>query len=161
MHWFVLYKLINSLQQQREIFLFMVITGIFVAAHTLYFQTTGCRSQWPKSKSGLRPQSKDVPSSLARTLGSCVRFSLEAWVSVCVYSVFVMSCVQVAALRQDDPPSKESYRLCKRSRNWKSGQGPTKDYTATDRWMDGWMAGWMDGWMDGWTDGRTDRWTDR
>jgi hypothetical protein len=25
----------------------------------------------------------------------------------------VLSCVQVAALRQADPPSKESYRLCK------------------------------------------------
>jgi hypothetical protein len=30
-----------------------------------------------------------------------------------VYSVFVLSCVQVAALRQADPPSKKSYRLCK------------------------------------------------
>jgi hypothetical protein len=32
--------------------------------------------------------------------------------SVCVYSVFELSCVQVADLRQADPPSKESYRLC-------------------------------------------------
>jgi hypothetical protein len=32
-------------------------------------------------------------------------------VCVCVYSVFVFFCVQVAALRQADPPSKESYRL--------------------------------------------------
>jgi hypothetical protein len=32
--------------------------------------------------------------------------------SVYVYSVFVLSCVQVTALRQDDPLSKESYRLC-------------------------------------------------
>jgi hypothetical protein len=28
-------------------------------------------------------------SSLARTLGSWVRIPLEAWMSVCVYSVFV------------------------------------------------------------------------
>jgi hypothetical protein len=28
--------------------------------------------------------------------------------SVCVYSVFVLSYVQVAALRRADPPSKES-----------------------------------------------------
>jgi hypothetical protein len=35
------------------------------------------------------------------------------WMSVCVYSVFVLSCVQVAALRRADPPSKESYCLCK------------------------------------------------
>jgi hypothetical protein len=33
---------------------------------------------------------------------------------VCVYSVFVLSCVYVAALRRADPPSKESYRLCKK-----------------------------------------------
>jgi hypothetical protein len=34
--------------------------------------------------------------------------------SVCLYSVFVLSCVQVEALRRADPPSKESYRLCKK-----------------------------------------------
>jgi hypothetical protein len=33
--------------------------------------------------------------------------------SVCVYSVSLLSCVQIAALRQADPPSKDSYRLCK------------------------------------------------
>jgi hypothetical protein len=32
-------------------------------------------------------------SSLAQTLGSCVRIPLEAWMSVCVYSVFVLFCV--------------------------------------------------------------------
>jgi hypothetical protein len=31
--------------------------------------------------------------------------------SVCVYSVLVLSCVYVAALRRADPPSKEFYRL--------------------------------------------------
>jgi hypothetical protein len=31
--------------------------------------------------------------------------------SVCIYSLFVLSCVQVAALRRADPPSKESYWL--------------------------------------------------
>jgi hypothetical protein len=36
----------------------------------------------------------------------------------------VLSCVQVAAFRRSDPPSKESYTLCIRLRNWKSGQGP-------------------------------------
>jgi hypothetical protein len=70
-----------------------------------------CRSQWPR---GLRHE----PSSPAQTLGSWVRIPLEAWISVCVYSVFVLSL-------RADPPSKESYRLCKRLRNWKSGQGPT------------------------------------
>jgi hypothetical protein len=32
---------------------------------------------------------------------------------VCVYSVFVLLFVSVAALRRADPPSKESYRICK------------------------------------------------
>jgi hypothetical protein len=34
--------------------------------------------------------------------------------SVCVYSVFVLSCVKVAALRRADPPSKKPYRQCKK-----------------------------------------------
>jgi hypothetical protein len=54
--------------------------------------------------------------------------------SVCVYSVFVLFCVLVAALRHADPPSNESYRLCKRLRNWKSGQGLTKGCRATESW---------------------------
>jgi hypothetical protein len=32
----------------------------------------------------------------------------------CIYSVFVLSCVQVAALRRADHSSKESYRLFKK-----------------------------------------------
>jgi hypothetical protein len=51
---------------------------------------------------------------LVRTLGSWVRIPLEAMMSVCVYSVFVLSCVQEGALRRADHPSKESYRLCKK-----------------------------------------------
>jgi hypothetical protein len=53
--------------------------------------------------------------------------------SVCIYSVFMLSCVQVAALRLADPPSLEFYRLCKTSRNKKSGQGPTEGCRATGR----------------------------
>jgi hypothetical protein len=34
--------------------------------------------------------------------------------SACVYSVFVLSCVEVAALRRADHSFKESYRLCKK-----------------------------------------------
>jgi hypothetical protein len=68
------------------------------------------RSQWP-------PPPRHELSSPARTLGSWVQIPLEAWMSVCVYSMFVLSCVQIAALRRADPPSKESDRLCKRSRN--------------------------------------------
>jgi hypothetical protein len=44
------------------------------------------RSQWPRS---LRYE----PSSPARTLGSWVRIPLEAWMSVCVYSVCIVLCV--------------------------------------------------------------------
>jgi hypothetical protein len=33
-------------------------------------------------------------------------------------------CVHAVALRRGNPPSKEFYRLCIGSRNWKSGQGP-------------------------------------
>jgi hypothetical protein len=53
---------------------------------------------------------------------------LKAWLSVlvCVYSVFVLLCMCVEVLRRADPPSKESYRLCIGSSNWKSCQGPTK-----------------------------------
>jgi hypothetical protein len=45
-----------------------------------------CRSQWP---CGL----KHKLSSPTKTLESWVRVRLEAWMSVCVYSVFVLSCV--------------------------------------------------------------------
>jgi hypothetical protein len=53
-------------------------------------------------------------SSLARTVGSWVRIPLKVWMSVCVYSVFVLSCVQGTASRRADPPSKGSHRLCKK-----------------------------------------------
>jgi hypothetical protein len=39
--------------------------------------------------------------------------------SLCVYSVFVLSCVHVEALHPADPPSKE-FRLYIESRNWKA-----------------------------------------
>jgi hypothetical protein len=60
-------------------------------------------------------QSKASKRSLPGvTLGSLVRIPLEACMSVRVYSVFVLSCVQVVALQWADPPSEESYRLCKK-----------------------------------------------
>jgi hypothetical protein len=34
---------------------------------------------------------------------------------LCVYSVFLSSCMYVAALREADPPSEKSYRLCKKN----------------------------------------------
>jgi hypothetical protein len=47
---------------------------------------------------------------LARTLASWVPVPLKVLMCACVYSVFVLPCVQVAALRRADPPSKESRR---------------------------------------------------
>jgi hypothetical protein len=58
-----------------------------------------CRSQWP---CGLSHEL----SSLVRTLGSWVGIPLKAGMFVCVYSVFLLSCVQVVAFRLADPPSK-------------------------------------------------------
>jgi hypothetical protein len=43
-------------------------------------------------------------------VGSNLTWGMD--VCVYVYSVFVLSCVWVAALRRADPPSKEYYRLC-------------------------------------------------
>jgi hypothetical protein len=51
---------------------------------------------------------------------------------LCFYSVFVLSCVQVAALQQADHSSKEFYRLCKRSRKLKNCQVPRKGCRAID-----------------------------
>jgi hypothetical protein len=67
---------------------------------------------------------RQEPSSPARTLRSLVRFPHEAWISVYVYSVFVLFCVYAAALRRTDLPSKGSYRLYIWLRKWKSGQSP-------------------------------------
>jgi hypothetical protein len=50
-----------------------------------------------------------------------------------VCSVFMLSCVQVGALRRADPPSKESYRLCKRLKNLKSDRSRTKGCRSIDR----------------------------
>jgi hypothetical protein len=74
-----------------------------------------CRSQWPRA---LRHEL----SSPAPTLKSWVRIPLESWMSVCVYSVCDASCLQVVVLRRADPPFKESYWVCKRSRNWKAAK---------------------------------------
>jgi hypothetical protein len=59
--------------------------------------------------------------------------------SVGLYSVFM----HVATLRRADPPSKETYRLCERSRNRKSDHGPTEGCRATDRWTDTYGYKWI------------------
>jgi hypothetical protein len=45
-------------------------------------------------------------------------------VGVCDYSVFMLSCVQIAALRLADPMSKESYQLYVGLTNWKRAVEP-------------------------------------
>jgi hypothetical protein len=58
-----------------------------------------------------------VGSNPTRGMGVCV----------CVYSVFVLSCVEVERpLRQADHSSKESYRLCKNITKLKKRPGPNK-----------------------------------
>jgi hypothetical protein len=70
---------------------------------------------------------------LARSNAKIVGSNPTQCIDVCVRLFFVLYCVQVAASRRADPPSKEFYRPCKRSRKWKSGQGPTKGCKAIDR----------------------------
>jgi hypothetical protein len=55
--------------------------------------------------------------------------------SVCVYSVFVLFCVQVAALRRADPLSKVSYRV--QVQETEKAAKVHKDFRAIDRWRDG------------------------
>jgi hypothetical protein len=101
-------------QQFRRFFMHTLkkwTTDIFITSRR---SNTG-RSQWPR---GLGHEL----SSSGQTLGSWVGIPLEAWMPVCGFSVCAVLCVQVAALWRADPPSKESYRLCKRSRNWKAAK---------------------------------------
>jgi hypothetical protein len=59
-------------------------------------------------------------------------YSRHGCLCVRLFYMFVLSCVQVAALRRADLPSNECYRLCIGLRNRKSGQGP-KGCTAIQR----------------------------
>jgi hypothetical protein len=43
------------------------------------------------------------------------------YVCVSIYSVFVLSCVEVAALRRADHSSKKSHRLCKKDYETEEG----------------------------------------
>jgi hypothetical protein len=57
-------------------------------------------------------------------------------VYVCFYSVFVLSCVQVAALRRADPPVKGVLPSVKKwLRNWIRAQGPEWAGRATEESM--------------------------
>jgi hypothetical protein len=66
-----------------------------------------CRSQW---SCGLK--------TVAQILGSWDRMKLEAWMSACLCSVFVLSCVGSGPATGCSPVQGESYRLCIILRNW-------------------------------------------
>jgi hypothetical protein len=84
------------------------------------------RSQWPRLL-------RHALSPPAQTLGSCVRFPLVSWIYLCVYSVFVLFCMQVAALRWASSHTDSVKWLIK----WKRGQFPTKYCRAIDIWING------------------------
>jgi hypothetical protein len=90
----------------------------------LRLQNLISRSEWPR---GLTHEL----SSPAPTLGSWVRIRLEAWMSVCVYSVFVSSCVGIG-LATGLIPRPRSHADCVGLRNWKRGKGP-KGWRAIER----------------------------
>jgi hypothetical protein len=105
---------------------------VFKSIWEFVFEEINRLTQWPH---GLRHE----PSSPARTLGSWVRITLESWIAVCIYFVFVL-CMQVAALRQVDSPPEESYRLCIDHETEKA-TNVHKGCRAIDCWMDGWTDG--------------------
>jgi hypothetical protein len=87
----------------------------------IYFCVSRCKESWSQWPRGLRHE----PSSPAPTLESWVLIPLEAWMSVCVYSVYIVLCVGSGLATgwstvQGVLPT--PYRLI----NWKSSQGPTK-----------------------------------
>jgi hypothetical protein len=102
-----------------------LIWNIIFGTHKYDVCSSDRRSHWP---CGLR----HGPSLLTRTLGSWVLIPLKAWMSVCVYSVFVFFCMWVAALRRADPPSKEFYRLCT---DKGSGKMRPRSTRATEPWI--------------------------
>jgi hypothetical protein len=73
---------ILALRKSMFIDVHMPDLGAYLDALNKYLS----RSQWPRCP-------RREPSSLARTLGSWVRIPLQVWMSVCVYSVFVILCV--------------------------------------------------------------------
>jgi hypothetical protein len=58
-------------------------------------------------------------------------------ICICVYSVFVLSSVYVAALRWADHSSKESYRLCKKS--YETEEEARTQQRAVEPLMNEWM----------------------
>jgi hypothetical protein len=96
------------------------------------------RSQWPR---GLRHE----PSSPTRTLGSWGWVPHKAWMSLLCAFILCLCCpvfrhrpCDGLITRQRSPTD-----CVKRSRNWKSGQGPTNGCRAIDRQTDRYLIlGW-------------------
>jgi hypothetical protein len=119
-NWYVLNGVSSSMHLSHHQMTIGAWKLTYYISPLVYFPTyLISRSQCPR---GLR---HELPS-LARTLGSWVQIPLKAWLSVCVYPVFVFLCVSGGFLWLADPPSKESYRMCIGLKTWKSGLGPTK-----------------------------------
>jgi hypothetical protein len=100
-----------SLKQMNRIWIPLALLGISFLVYLKGTLDWLLRSYWLR---GLRHE----PSSLARTLGSWDQIPINVRMSVCV-------CVNLCVgnvLAMGWSPSKESYRLCIGSRNWKSGQ---------------------------------------
>jgi hypothetical protein len=79
----------------------------------LVVDKTECRSQWPFARS------KDV------IVGSNPTQGIDVY--VCLFCVYVLSCMQIAALRRANPSTKESYRLCKKIKKLKKRTRPYKE----------------------------------
>jgi hypothetical protein len=62
-----------------------------------------------------------LPSS-CRTLGSWVWISLETWMLICYYSVFVLSCMKAKAFRRPDPSSRRPSYCIYYKESWKAGR---------------------------------------
>jgi hypothetical protein len=74
-----------------------------------------------------------VARSNAGIVGSNPTQSID--VCVCVYSMFVLSCMKAAALRRADHSSKESYHLCKNDyENEEDSRARQKGCRAIDDW---------------------------
>jgi hypothetical protein len=67
------------------------MTHIFMLK--IFSKSFFCRSQWPRSLG-------HELSSPPQPLGLWIRVPLGAWISVCLYSVFMLSYVKIAALRR-------------------------------------------------------------
>jgi hypothetical protein len=107
----------------------MMLTSAFVfLSHILMLVLTQLVCGRHKSSTVFaRSNAGVVGSNPTRGMNVCVRFS-----------VFVL-CVR-RGLTTGWSPSRESYRLCIGLRNWKSGQGPTKDCRTIDGWMNELMS---------------------